>query len=159
MLFRHFVEHLLNFDVSDFQSSAQIFYLFPSNSFEVLKLKEPISSTRNPLSFKKETMCAHIHVVSQTLGGNWASKGLARSSRHYCKYCVDISLADTHKAHGGDAVYNEKKHKFLKHPQLLLALNTGCSLNIVFFQEFSNVCHLSLASTQLLLAVQKITSQ
>ena len=38
----------------------------------------------------------------------------ARSSRHYCKYCFDRSLADTHKAHGGDAVYNEKKHKFLK---------------------------------------------
>ena len=33
---------------------------------------------------------------------------------------------------------------------------TGCSLNIVFFQEFSKVCHLSLASTRLLLVVQKI---
>ena len=29
----------------------------------------------------------------------------------------------------------------------------------VFFQEFSKVCHLSLASTRLLLVVQKITSQ
>ena len=35
---------------------------------------------------------------------------------------------------------------------------TGCSLNIVFFKEFSKVCHLSLASTRLLLVVQKITS-
>ena len=35
---------------------------------------------------------------------------------------------------------------------------TGCSLNIVFFQEFSRVCHLTLASTRLLLLVQKITS-
>ena len=34
--------------------------------------------------------------------------------------------------------------------------DTGCSLNIVFFsQEFSTVCHLSLASTRLLLVVQK----
>ena len=34
---------------------------------------------------------------------------------------------------------------------------TGCSLNIVFFsQEFSKVCHLSLASTRLLLVVQKL---
>ena len=29
----------------------------------------------------------------------------------------------------------------------------------LFFQEFSKVCHLSLVSTRLLLAVQKITSQ
>ena len=29
----------------------------------------------------------------------------------------------------------------------------------VFFQKFSKVCHLSLASTRLLLVVQKITSQ
>ena len=37
---------------------------------------------------------------------------------------------------------------------------TGCSLNIVFFfQEFSEVCHLSLASIRLLLVVQKMTSQ
>ena len=36
---------------------------------------------------------------------------------------------------------------------------TGCSLNIVFFQEFSQVCPLSLSSTRLLLVVQKITSQ
>ena len=36
---------------------------------------------------------------------------------------------------------------------------TGCSLNIVFSQEFSKVCHLSLASTQLLVVVQKIYQQ
>ena len=38
--------------------------------------------------------------------------------------------------------------------------HTGCSLNIVlFFLEFSKVCHLSLASTRQLLVVQTITSQ
>ena len=37
---------------------------------------------------------------------------------------------------------------------------TGCSLVIEFFsQEFSKVCHLALASTWLLLVVQKITIQ
>ena len=40
-----------------------------------------------------------------------------------------------------------------------MVLFTGCSLNSVFFQEFSKVCHLSLASTRLLLVVQKITRQ
>ena len=42
---------------------------------------------------------------------------------------------------------------------IFLWYGTGCSLNIVFFQEFSKVCHLSLASIMLLLVVQKITSQ
>ena len=38
--------------------------------------------------------------------------------------------------------------------------STGCSLNIAFFfKEFSEVCHLSLASTRLLLVVQKMTSR
>ena len=37
-------------------------------------------------------------------------------------------------------------------------LHTGYSLNIVFFfEEFSKVCRLSLASTRLLLVVQKFT--
>ena len=39
-------------------------------------------------------------------------------------------------------------------------LCTGCSLNnVFFFQEFSKVCYLSLASTRLLLVVQRITSK
>ena len=37
--------------------------------------------------------------------------------------------------------------------------STGCSLNILFFHEFSKVCHLSLASTLLLLMYKKNTSQ
>ena len=45
------------------------------------------------------------------------------------------------------------------HPSTTGSTGTGCSLNryCVFFQEFSKVCHLSLASTLLLLVVQKIT--
>ena len=48
-------------------------------------------------------------------------------------------------------------HIFLTITPVSLCCYTGCSLNIVgFFQEFSKVCHISLASTRLLLVVQRI---
>ena len=47
-------------------------------------------------------------------------------------------------------IYFRQQYSFLD------TKHTECSLNIVFFsQEFSKVCHLSLASTLLLLVVQK----
>ena len=68
----------------------------------------------------------------------------------------------------------EEEEVFLQHnPQIpdivtdRLATDTQVPTNTyrvfikycVFFKEFSKVCHLSLASTRLLLVVQKITSQ
>ena len=54
-----------------------------------------------------------------------------------------------------DWIRNEKRAS----TAVKIGSGTGCSLNIVFFQKFSKDCHLSLASTRLLLVVEKITSQ
>ena len=96
--------------------------------------------------------------LTQWLTHSLANVALIRRSRHRdpisCYAYIgplDHSSSSVNRKNTQSS-WNEEEYSVIRFRNV-----TGCSLNIVFFsQEFSKVCHLSLASTWLLLVVQKL---
>ena len=70
---------------------------------------------------------------------------------------LDILNMDSNQVHGCTRFIQSTT--FGWPPRLIRIYNVFIKYCGFFFQEFSKVCHLSLASTRLLLVVQKMTSQ
>ena len=120
----------------------------------------------------------NVYCIIGSLSGRgrwrWGAQGRQVASLRYsrgeqvfwlCNHYLLLFLISDHKDIIHSSNIQQSIHPFV-HPTIDPSITihvyvyTGCSLNIVvFFQEFAKVCYLLLASTRLLLFVQKIIIQ